>query len=93
MEWRIAVHIFICVLALQIQRLMRWPASCTRRRHEIVEMAVPPGNHPAASRDLDLRRTCSVRRKVRDPKTPGRTARSAGAAGGSLIMRGRISVV
>jgi hypothetical protein len=46
-------------------------------------MAVPPGNH----RGSDLRRTCSVRRKVRDPRTPGRTARSPVAAGGSCIMR------
>jgi hypothetical protein len=34
-------------------------------------MAVPPGNHPAAPRDSDLRRTCSLRRRVRDPRTPG----------------------
>jgi hypothetical protein len=27
-------------------------------------MVVPPGNHPAVPRDSDLRRTCSVRRKV-----------------------------
>jgi len=31
----------------------------------------------------------SVRRKVRDPRTPGRTAISAVAAGGSWIMRAR----
>jgi hypothetical protein len=46
-------------------------------------MVVPPGNH----RDSDLRRTCSVRRKARDPRTPGRTVRSAVTAGGSCIMR------
>jgi len=34
----------------------------------------------------------SVRRKVRDPRTPGRTARSAVAAGGSCIMRARMGV-
>src|SRR5512136_1333255 len=49
-------------------------------------MAVPPGNH----RGSDLRRTWSVRRKVRDPRTPGRTARSALVAGGSCIMRASI---
>jgi len=54
-----------------------------RRRSEIVEMVVPPGNR----RGLDLRRTVWVRRKVRDPRTPGRTAISAIAAGGSCIMR------
>jgi len=32
-----------------------------------MEMAVPPGNR----RGSDLRRTCSVRRKVRDPRTAG----------------------
>lgn len=36
---------------------------------------------------LDLRRTCSVPRKGRGPRTPGRTARSAVAAGGSCIVR------
>jgi len=46
-------------------------------------MGVPPGNR----RGSDLRRTCSVRRKVRDPRTPGRTARSAVAAGASCITR------
>jgi len=46
-------------------------------------MVVPPGNH----RGSDLRRTCSVRRKVLDPRTPGRTAISAVAAGGSCVMR------
>jgi len=49
-------------------------------------MVVPPGNR----RGSDLRRTCSVRRKVRGPRTPGRTARSAVAAGGSCIIRVRI---
>ena len=48
-------------------------------------MVVPPGNH----RGSDLRRTCSVRRKVRDPRTPGRTAISAVVAGGSCIMRAK----
>jgi hypothetical protein len=33
----------------------------------------------------------SVRRKVRDPRTPGRMARSAVTAGGSRIMRARAS--
>jgi hypothetical protein len=33
-------------------------------------MVVPPGNR----RVLDLRRTCIVRRRVRHPRTPGRTA-------------------
>ena len=61
------------------------PALCTRQRREIVEMVVPPGNH----RGSNLRRTCSVRRKVRDPRTPGRTARSAVVAGGSCVMRVR----
>jgi len=46
---------------------------------------VPPGNR----RGSDLRRTCSVRRKIRDSRTPGRTARSAVAAGGSCIMRAK----
>jgi hypothetical protein len=44
---------------------------------------VPPGNH----RSSDLRRTCSVRRKGRDPRTPARTARSAIGAGGLCTMR------
>jgi hypothetical protein len=47
---------------------------------------MPPGNH----RDSDLRRTCSERRKVRDPRTPGRMAISAVAAGGSSIVRASI---
>ena len=59
------------------------PALCTRRRREIVEMGVPPGNH----RGSDLRGTWSVRRKGRDPRTPGRTAIFAVAVGGSCILR------
>jgi hypothetical protein len=66
-------------------RTFATPALCTRRRSEIVEMGVPPGNR----RGPDLRRTCSVRRKVRDPRTPGRTVSSAVAAGGLGIMRAR----
>jgi hypothetical protein len=63
------------------------PALCTRRRSEIVEMVVPPRNHPAVPRGSNLRRTYSVRRKVGDPRTPGRTAIAAVAAGGWCIMR------
>src|SRR5512139_1469859 len=48
-------------------------------------MVVPPDNH----RDSDLKFTFSVRRKVRDPRTPGRMAISAVAAGGSCMMRAR----
>jgi hypothetical protein len=48
-------------------------------------MVVPPGNR----RGSELRRTCSVRRKGRDPRTPGRMAISAVAAGGSWIMRAK----
>jgi len=48
-------------------------------------MVVPPGNH----RGSNVRRTLSVGRKVRAPRTPGRTAISAVAAGGSCIMRAR----
>jgi len=39
---------------------------------EIVEMAVPPGNHRARPE-----RTCSVRRKVRDPKDARKDGRCA----------------
>jgi hypothetical protein len=52
-------------------------------------MGVPPGNH----RGLDLSRTCSVRRKVRDPRTPGRTAIAAVAARGSCVMRAKVPVL
>jgi hypothetical protein len=41
-----------------------WPALCARRRSEIVEMAVPPGNRAAVPRDSELKRTILVRRKV-----------------------------
>jgi len=36
---------------------------------------------------LDLRRTWLVRRKDRHPRTPGRTTRSAAAAGDSWNIR------
>ena len=51
-------------------------------------MAVSPDDH----RGSDLRRTFSVRRKAQDPRTPGRTAGSAVAAGVSGIMRARMFV-
>jgi len=47
------------------------------------------GQPSRGTEGLDLRRTCSVRRKVRDPRTPGRTTRSAVGAGGSCIVRPR----
>ena len=50
--------------------------NCSR---ETVKMGVPPGNHSV----LDPRRTKTVRRRVQHPRTPGRTARSAVAAGDS----------
>jgi hypothetical protein len=98
-----------CITAHGEPRSRSFPASCepplcTRRRCEIVEMGVPPGNHPAVPRDLDLRRTCRYvakfpatssprqardRRDKRDPRTPGRTAVSAVAPGGSCVMPAR----
>jgi len=42
-------------------------------RRETVKMDVPPGNR----RGLDPRRTKTVRRRVRHPRTPGRTLISA----------------
>ena len=60
------------------------------RRREMVEIVVPSGSDTG----VDLRRTFSVRRKVPRDKlgtseTPGRTAISAIAAGGSYIMRAK----
>jgi len=58
---------FLCLLVMEKQHgknLHPQPAVRTSRRGEVVEMVVPPGNHPAVPRDLDLRRTYSVRRKV-----------------------------
>jgi hypothetical protein len=50
--------------------------NCSR---ETIKMGVPSGNR----RVLDLRRTLMVRRKVRHPRTPGRTPISVVAAGDS----------
>ena len=46
---------------------------------ETVEMAVMPGNR----RELDPRRTCTVRYRGRHPRTPGRKVRYTVAAGNS----------
>ena len=41
------------------------PTLCPRRPSEIVEMVVPPGNHPAVPRGSNLKRTLPVSGKVR----------------------------
>jgi len=61
------------------------PALFTKRCRETVKMSVPPGNR----RGLDPRRTWIVRRRIRGPRTPGRTTISAVAVGGSWLMRAR----
>jgi hypothetical protein len=68
---------------------------------------MPPGKHPAAPRDSDLRHTCPYvagfacpacpelvagSLSKEHPRTPVRTAISAVAVGGSCIMRGRARV-
>ena len=50
---------------------------------ETVEMAVIPDNR----RELDPRRTWPVRRRIRHPRTPGRTVRYTVAAGNSWNIR------
>jgi len=56
------------------------------RRRETVEKGVSPGNH----RGLDPRRTWTVRRRIRHPRTPGRTLISTVAAGDSWNIRTKI---
>ena len=69
----------------------RWcqcqPALCTRRRREIVEMVVPPGNR----RGSDLRRTCQyvARFEVRGRQASG-WAKRGGARGGVICETKRI---
>ena len=61
------------------------PGCFTNCRRETVEKDVPPGYR----RGLDLRRTWTVRRRVRHPRTPGRTILSAVAAGHSWNIRAK----
>jgi len=52
-------------------------------RRETVEMSVPPGNR----RGLEPRRTCTVRRRVRHARRPGRTVISVVVAGHSWKIK------
>ena len=85
-----------CENALQVTRitLAANPRALARIMHETPSRdrgdGRATGQPSRGTAGLDLRRTCSVRRKVRDPRTPGRTAISAVAAGGSCIMRARV---
>jgi len=68
-----------------------WPTSCTSRRSEIVEMGVPPGNHPAVPRDSNLRRTCQyvARFETRGRPTSGSSSLRLGEKDGQIRGRSR----
>jgi len=65
------------------------PTRLARIMHEAPSRDRGDGRATGQPQGLGPEAYLSVRRKVRDPRTPGRTAISAVAAGGSCIMRAR----
>jgi hypothetical protein len=63
------------------------PTSLARIMHETPSRDPGDGWATGQPQGLGPEAYLSVRRKVRDPRTPGRTTISAVAAGGSCIMR------
>jgi|GEM_PF-3385988 len=68
-------------------RKVHTAGALTRIMHETASRDRGDGCATGQPQGLGPEAYLSVRRKVRDPRTPGRTAISAVAAGGSCIMR------